>query len=604
MTTAALQLILPEMVLIAVAVAIYMGGAFSAARGAWRWMAGGAILLAAVVLWSQNVGWDKRGEVPPIVGSDGGGTGLRLSHPTDAAKPLFSDDLARFSRWLALGLGALLLLLMSRPQEENTSEQIGSLLLTIAGLMLVAVAGDLVLLFVSLELISIPTYVLLYIGRRSAASQESAAKYFFLSVFASVILLYGFSFLYGVAGSTELTAVRAAFDGVNPLPPGFSTFAKLATAMIFGGLCFKIAAVPFQFYAPDVYQGTTHPNAAFLSVVPKAAGFVVLVRIVVLAMPDAAPHSWQVVLAVAALTMTFGNVMALWQDNVRRLLAYSSIAQAGYMLIGLAVALAVGGGTTAWDGAAAIAFYLTTYAVATIGAFAILEHLGRPDRSLDGVDELAGLGATCPGAAAVLAVCTFSLAGIPPLAGFWGKFLIFGGALSVEPAGGVDGMRWWFVGAAILGMLNAAVAATYYLRIVAVMYFRTPLASPRAQGGTGAWWAGVACALLLLGVGVYPGALMREAERVGQRPSAMNRAGKPQAANGPLKNARFDLGGMSHACRGHVFPGFTCPRQAWDMPPRVFQQASNSPTLVPIQKRPPLQSAPWPGVAATTTEGS
>ena len=281
----------------------------------------------------------------------------------------------------------------SKPQSTGTSEYVGSLLLTIAGLMLVSLADELVLLFVALELISIPTYILLYLGRRDAASQEAAAKYFFLSVLASAILLYGFSFLYGTAGSTDLTAVRAALDGAKPLSEGFAVFAKLAMALIFAGLCFKIAAVPFHFYAPDVYQGTTHPNAALLSVVPKAAGLVVMVRILVVAMPSLSPQAWQIVLAVAALSMTFGNVMALWQDDLRRLLAYSSIAQAGYMLLGLAAALAAGRAATAWHGVAAVAFYLVVYAVATIGAFATFQHLGRSDRSLDGVDELAGLGA-------------------------------------------------------------------------------------------------------------------------------------------------------------------------------------------------------------------
>jgi NADH-quinone oxidoreductase subunit N len=502
MNTATLYLLLPETVLIAAAVAIYLGGAFSAARQTWRWIAAGAIVVAAVALGCQN----------------GAAT-------ANLALPLHFDELAWLTRWLALGVGVLLLLSAAGRNSEATAEYIGSLLLTVAGLMLVGVAGDLVLLFVALELISIPTYVLLYLGRRDAASQEAAAKYFFLSVLASAILLYGFSFLYGIAGSTELAAVRSAVNGTNPPPPGFAAFSKLAVALVFGGLCFRVTAVPFHFYAPDVYQGTTHTNAALLSVVPKAAGFLVMTRILVAAVPGAAPHAWQVVLGVSLLSMTFGNVMALWQDDLRRLLAYSSIANAGYMLLALAVALATGGGTTAWDGIAAVAFFLVVYSVATIGAFAAFEHLGRTDRSLDGVDELAGLGSTKPLAAVVLAVCLFSLTGIPPLAGFWGKFLVFGGALSVDPAAGAAaGLRWWFVAAAVVGVLNAAVAAAYYLRIVVVMYFRTPLATPRAQGGAAAWWAAVACALVLAGVGVYPGPLMRQAERAGSEQTTAARA--------------------------------------------------------------------------------
>jgi NADH-quinone oxidoreductase subunit N len=162
----------------------------------------------------------------------------------------------------------------------------------------------------------------------------------------------------------------------------------------------------------------------------------------------------------------------------------------------------------AWSGIGAMGFSLVVYAAATIGAFAVLEHLGRADRQLDGVDELAGLAKTRPLAAALLALFMFSLAGVPPLAGFWGKLLLFAGALNVADAGGAS---WWFFGLALIGVLNAAVAAAYYLRIVAVMYFRTPLGTPRAEGGAGAWWAAIACALLVVAVGIYPRPLIREA---------------------------------------------------------------------------------------------
>ncbi len=481
MTAADLRLLVPEIVLIVAAVTIYLAGAFSTARRVWSWIAAGALLLAAAALWYQNPS------------ADGGSLGC--------------DTLARYVQWFALAAGALLVSLASRPLRfDGTPEYVGSLLLTVAGLMLVAAAEDIVLLFVALELISIPTYVLLYLGRGDAESQESTAKYFFLGVLASAILLYGFSFLYGATGSTAFSEVRAALDGTKALPAGFAVFARLAMVLVFAGLCFKVAAVPFHFYAPDVYQGTTHANAALLSVVPKAAGFVVMARILVAAMPGMEPYSWGVVLAVAVLTMTFGNVMALWQDDFRRLLAYSSIAQAGYMLLALAVGLAAPGAPGGWNGIVALWFYLATYAAATIGAFATMEYLGRAERRLDSVDDLAGLGRTRPAAAAVMGVCMFSLAGVPPLAGFWGKLLVFGGALSVDTSGTAG---WWFTAAAIVGVLNAAVAAAYYLRIVAVMYFRIPLATPYAQGGRGAWMSAVVCALLVVGIGIYPGPLMR-----------------------------------------------------------------------------------------------
>jgi NADH-quinone oxidoreductase subunit N len=366
--------------------------------------------------------------------------------------------------------------------------------------MLAAAANDLVLLFVSLELVSIPTYILLYLGRRGVASQESAAKYFFLSILASGMLLYGFCFLYGTTGSTDFSQIRTVLSTPNSVPVPFIHFFLLGLVLMFAGLSFKIAAVPFHFYAPDVYQGTTHGNAALLSVMPKAAGMVVLVRLLVDTMPGSHDFAWQVALALAVLTMTFGNVVALWQDNVRRLLAYSSIAHAGYMLIGLAVGLATVGSPMKWDGIGALLFYLLVYAIATIGTFAALDYLGRKETQLDTIDELAGLGRTRPAIAALLGVFMFSLAGIPPLAGFWGKLTIFAGALDVTDME----LRPWFITLAVIGVLNAAIAAAYYLRIVATMYFRTPLGTPAAQGGRGPYLAAVACAVLVIAIGLFP----------------------------------------------------------------------------------------------------
>jgi NADH-quinone oxidoreductase subunit N len=502
MTTVTLRLLMPEIVLMVAAVAIYLGGAFWASRRAWGWVAAAGVGLAVVALWSQH-------------------------GPTTAGGPLKLDSLAWYGRWLALVFGALFVLLAARPLAgEGTSEYVGSLLLTVAGLMIVLGADDLVLLFIGLELISIPTYVLLYLGRADARCQESAVKYFFLSVLASAILLYGFSFLYGVAGSTQLPAIRAALSEAGRLPSGFPALAKVAWALIFAGLCFRIGAVPLHFYAPDVYEGTTHPNAALLSVVPKAAGLAVMLRILLVAMPGMDPYSWRVVLVVSILSMTLGNVLALWQDDLRRLLAYSSIAHAGYMLIGLAVALATGNAPGPWNGLAALGFYLFSYAVATIGAFAVLEYLGRADRSLDAVEELAGLGQTRPVAAALLAVCLLSLTGVPPLAGFWGKLLLFGSALNVDDAAG--SLRWWFTGLAIVGVLNAAVAAAYYLRVVGVMYFRAPLATLRAAGG-GARYAALLSALLVVAIGLWPAPWMSAAGRaVAREESRQSAAGSRQ----------------------------------------------------------------------------
>jgi NADH-quinone oxidoreductase subunit N len=483
MSTSTVYFLLPEIVLIAAAVLIYIVGAFLRTQKAWSWFALAGIIVSMFC--------------------------LSLRHDTADSGVLLSDGFTFYIRWLTLALGLLLILLNFQPLiNGGTPEAIGSLLLVIAGGMLVVSANDLILLFVALELISIPTYILLYLGPGNVGRQESAAKYFFLSVLSSVILLYGFSFIYGVAGTMNLDGIRIAFTNLQDLPKGFDNLAKLALLLTFSGLSFRLAAAPFHFYAPDVYQGTSNPNAALLSLIPKAAGLAVLVRLVGASMPGVGWFAWQITLAVAILTMTLGNTMALWQINLRRMMAYSSIAHAGYMLIGLAVALAAGNGPpSSWDGIAAMLFYLCVYAAATLGAFAMFEYLGHPTRRVEDIDELAGLSRTRPVSAAMIAVFMFSLTGIPPLAGFWGKLQIFGSALNVN-AGVGGNVRIWFAILAIIGVLNAAISAGYYLRIVGIMYFSPPTATPRTEGGLGALAVAVACTLLIMTWSLYPGPLL------------------------------------------------------------------------------------------------
>jgi NADH-quinone oxidoreductase subunit N len=525
--SATLYLLLPETLLIAAATIIYLMGAFYPRLFRPNVVAAGAILIAAAVAIYQDV-WTV-----PL-------------HSLGAAinGPMVNDYFGHVARWAILLFGLLFVMISSSSKTiRPAAEYVGSLLLIIAGLMLVATGYDLVLLFLGLELVSIPTYIVLYLGRRDASGQEATAKYFFLSILSSALLLYGFSFLYGLAGSTRLDHLHAQLSSLPHLSDAtaamYLKLAPLAMLLVFAGLGFRMTAVPFHFYAPDVYQGTNHPNAGLLSTLPKIAGLLALVRIVVASMPGAELQGlgWRIALVMSVLTMTLGNVLALWQDNIRRLLAYSSIAHGGYMLIGVAVGLA----TTASgepsvspeiNGIGSALFYLTVYCLATIGAFAALNYLGSQDRQIDGVDELTGLGRTRPLAALALAVSMFSLAGVPPLAGFWGKFTLFTGALEVgvpsaaAPAGGTasDAMQTlhpWFLALAIIGVLNAAVAMAYYLRIVAVMYFRAPVTTVKAEGGPGTWLAMVLSTLLVLAVGLFPGPAMTAADQAGrtvQRP--------------------------------------------------------------------------------------
>ncbi len=516
MTFEAVHLLLPEIIVILLATAIYIGGAFTSAREGWGWLAASGLFLAALALYEQQLGGNVRQAL--FTSESSAATALQSG-------PLLIDSFSHVLRWSILAFGLALVMISSRSASQGMApEYMGSLLLIVAGLMLVSLAGDLVLVFVGLELVSIPTYVLLYLGRGGPATQEAATKYFFLSILSSALLLYGFSFLYGVAGSTRLEAIYHALQEATTDAPRLAALAKVGMVLLFAGLGFRITLVPFHFYAPDVYQGTSHPNAGLLAVVPKIAGLAALVRIVAVSMTGDEPGrdnaflselsgvAWHLALALSLVTMTIGNLAALWQQNIRRLLAYSSIAHGGYMLIGLAVAFAVNGGargTDKIDGVGATLFYLLVYALATLGSFAALTYLGDRDRQVENVDDLAGLGRAHPWVAASIAVFMFSLTGLPPFAGFWGKFTLLTGAMGVQTADG--GLSPWFVGLAVAGVVNAAISAGYYLRVVSTMYFRPSLSVPAAKGGAGAALATVVFGMLVIGVGANPGALIKTA---------------------------------------------------------------------------------------------
>jgi len=486
-----INLLAPEILLVLAATAMFVAGAFTRNRAWWAISALASYVGAAVVLASQ--GW------PAAAASISTG-------------PVTIDPMSQGLRWLALLVGLVFSLVAARLADEDlASEYFGCLMLVIAGLMLAASANELVLLFLGLELISIPTYVLLFLGRRDRASGEATMKYFYLSILSSALLLYGFSFLFGL-GKTTLISGTATTPGIrealatllptNPLAP----LAPLALLLIVAGLGFKLAIAPLQFYAPDVYQGTTSANAGLLAVAPKIAGIAGLIRVVVVAMPATAEFAWQLALILAILTMTIGNVCALWQRNIRRLMAYSSIAHGGYLLIGLAAAAAANAAAQGAyrGGVTAMLFYVLVYALATMGTFAALAHLGSSRQDLNDVDELSGLARSQPVIAAALAVFMFSLAGLPPLAGFWGKLNLFRSAIELATSA-PSGPALWFTILAIVGALNAAIAAAYYLRVIAVMYFQ-PAAQPvAAAGGRTARVATLLCAVLVVATGAWPG---------------------------------------------------------------------------------------------------
>ncbi len=412
-----------------------------------------------------------------------------------------NDTLSFWARIVLLLTGLIVLgLAHDEPSDERAGEFFGALLIMNAGAMLVAAANELVFLFVGLELVSMPTYLLLYLSKRNPSTQEAATKYFFLSIFASALLLYGLTFLYGATGISNLKALSFLFLKVGNVP--LPQLGLIAIVFVMAGLCFRVAAVPLHFYAPDVYQGSPIVIAALLSWVPKAVGFLAMIRALATVFSESATLFEQAILVssvIAVATMIVGNFMALVQDDLKRLLAYSAIAHAGYMMIGVAVAFANGQHhTRLYYGIEGILFYLVAYALMTLGAFGVLIALRIGDRPVESVDDLAGAGWAQPWLGAGLAVCLLSLSGIPPLVGFWGKFEIFTSALAAQEMG-----ESWFLWLAIAGVLNAAIGAYYYLRIVVLMYL-----SPARQpiGTRGGWPVGVSvavCVGLTIALGIF-----------------------------------------------------------------------------------------------------
>jgi NADH-quinone oxidoreductase subunit N len=416
--------------------------------------------------------------------------------------PLAPDALARFIRWTALVSGSVYVLLnWNEVSEEVAADFHACFLALIAGVSLVGAANELIVLFVSLELISIPTYVVLYLPRTGKLAQEAAIKYFLLSVFSSALLLFGFSYLYGVSGTTNLTELfhEGSPSRAIPMPSLF----LVAFVMVIAGLGFRITAVPFHFYAPDVIQGAPTGVGATLAFIPKVAGFAALIRVLGLLQGDAA-HAFLadarvplLLWILAIITMTVGNVLAVVQNNLRRILAYSSVAHAGYMLIGLAAAPELKGATR---GLEAVLFYLIAYGAMTVGAFAVLSYLTTRQRDVETVDDVAGLGRTHPGIALLMTLFLFSMIGMPLTAGFAGKLLLFFNAIAVERS---PDQQPLYVILGVVAAINGAIGAYYYLRIVAAMFLRDALKPLQPRFQVPALAAVLLCAIVTLAFGIY-----------------------------------------------------------------------------------------------------
>jgi NADH-quinone oxidoreductase subunit N len=398
------------------------------------------------------------------------------------------DGFATFFRVLVILVGLLTVFASTsylRQEHANAGEYYGLILFSVCGQSVMSASNELIMVFIGLEISSIATYILAGYLRDDKRNNEAALKYFLLGSFATAFFLYGIAWIYGITGTTNLTEIRLAL--LNRDLGISTTLAGTAAALMFVGLGFKVSAAPFQVWAPDVYQGAPAPVSAFMSAGPKAAAFAILLRIFITAFGPISdrwvPYMW----ISALLTMIVGNFAALSQSNIKRLLAYSSIAHAGYVLVAVTAHSEIG--------TAAAMFYLAAYAFMNVGAFAVVSYFARQGERFVNVDDLAGLGFKRPMVAAMMTIFLLSMIGVPLTGGFFGKFYIFKAAL--------DSNLVWLT---VLGLLNSAVAAYYYLRVIVVMYMHEPGEAtadigPVSPGLRVAMWASALGTLVL---GIFP----------------------------------------------------------------------------------------------------
>ncbi len=394
------------------------------------------------------------------------------------------DGFRIFTNFLFLAAAALIVLVSVQynVREGMTQGEFYALLLfAVVGMMVLAGSRDLILIFLGFELMSIAVYVLVGFNRRDPRSAEAALKYFLLGAFSSAFLLYGMALLFGASSTTNLGLMRQALDPATLNVIGIAGIALLAI-----GFGFKVSAVPFHVWTPDAYEGAPTPVTAFLAAAIKAAAFAAFFRIFVVALGDLHQHWERIIWVLAALTMIVPNVIALVQDNVKRLLAYSSIAHAGYLLVALIAANE--------SGMASFLFYLVAYTVMIVGAFTVVQVLAGPGDSRQQLTDYAGLGWSHPWAAAGLSVFLVSLAGLPPTGGFVGKFYIL--RASIEAG---------YVNLAVILAVTTLISYWYYLRVIVAMYMRPAVAPIGRVDWTGSLRAVLAvCAVITFLLGILP----------------------------------------------------------------------------------------------------
>ena len=426
--------ILPELILAVLGMALLMYGVFRGDKAVHSvsWLAVGAILITAIAISGQ---------------SDSGQVAFKGQ--------FIVDQFSVFMKWLIL-LGSALAILMSLNYNEREGIQRFEypvlILFATLGMLLMVSANDLMSLYVGLELQSLSLYVIAAFRRDSTKSSEAGLKYFVLGALSSGMLLYGASMIYGFAGTTQFDKLATLLPGPNA-DPGVGVIVGLV--FLLAGLAFKVSAVPFHMWTPDVYEGAPTPVTAFFAVAPKIAAIALLVRTMVGPFGELFDQWQQIIIFISIASMLLGALAAIWQTNIKRLMAYSSIGHIGFALVGLAAG--------SEEGIRGIGVYMAIYLAMNIGTFCCILSMRRQGVMVEGISDLAGLARNQPMMAAALAIFMFSMAGIPPLAGFFGKLYVFMAAVN-------EGLYVL----AIIGVLTSVIGAFYYLRIIKIMYFDEP----------------------------------------------------------------------------------------------------------------------------------
>ncbi len=404
---------------------------------------------------------------------------------------VISDSYSFFLNILFLGSGLVGIALAYdyiKRMEIERGEYYTLLLFSTSGMMLMSQANDLIVVFLALELLSIPLYVLAGFARPKVESEEASLKYFLMGAFAGSFVVFGIALVFGATGTTNLSVIFSSLSSAGANLP----LLTVGAALILVGLGFKIAAVPFHMWTPDVYQGAPSAVTAFMSVGAKAGGFAALLRIFISAFPSIAPDLTMVLWVISALTMFLGNVVAIAQSNIKRLLAYSSIANAGYILMAL---VPFGNKAVSADTISAALFYLVAYALTSLGAWAVVIAVEKSEGQGLALDDYAGLARKYPLLAAAMAIFMLSFTGVPPTLGFMGKFYLFRTVIE----GG-------YLGLALIGVFTSLISAYYYLRIIVIMYMRE--GEPVARTEFWVQFTAAAAAILVVVLTLVAGPLM------------------------------------------------------------------------------------------------